>query len=247
MSGRPTLVVFTLGPAAEARRHPLLPEGLRAEETLLRRACLQNVVNVGRLAGCRVELSSPARLDVAGCDTWSPQQGADFGERLANAFGSALGHGGPALIVGADVPGLAVRHLEQALECLREDPDRVVVGPSPDGGFYLLAAARPLGDALGEVRWCGGATRETLAASLRKRGRTVVFLGFLSDLDRPADLERWIATGPSPAADLCDRQSNLVRLLAIQRRPPRSSRGTAPRLPAVAPSRGRAPPVTLAS
>jgi 2-phospho-L-lactate guanylyltransferase (CobY/MobA/RfbA family) len=246
ISAKPTLVIFTLGPDAEARRHPLLPEGLRAEEMRLRRTCLENVLRLGKLAGCRVELSSPAPLELTGYDAWSPQCGADFGERFANALKSGFDHGGPAIVVGADLPGLSVRHLEQALGRLGEDPDRVVVGPSPDGGFYLLAAARPLDAALEAVRWCSGTTRQTLVDGLRKAGRTVVFLDPLADLDTPADLERWIAAGPAPVADLVDRRSDLQRLLAIRRRPARLPQEIAPRSPVLASCRGRAPPLAAA-
>lgn len=244
-SARPTLIVFTLGPEAEARRHPLLPERLRAEETLLRRTCLENVVSVGRFAGCRVELSSPTPLDLKGYDAWSPQRGSDFGERLVNALGSAFAHGGPALIVGADVPGLDACHISAAVAGISEDADRVVVGPSPDGGFYLLASARPLDDVLAEVRWCGGDTRRSLLAALERGGRRVVLLEPLADLDTPADLERWVASGPVPVVELARRRAALHELLSLRRRPRRTEGEGLPPSAVILPRSGRAPPPSV--
>ena len=239
---RPTLLVFTLGPEAEAQRHPLLPEALRGEETRLRQACLASVVAAGRAAGCRVLICSPMPLGAAGADLWSRQVGADFGERFRRGLETAEGLGGPVVAVGADVPGLSAAHLRRALEAVASDPDGVVVGPSLDGGFYLVAGARPLSGLVGAVRWCGPDTRRTLLAALRAAGRAVRLLEALGDLDAPADLERWVASGPAPSVDLAGGRRRLIRILAERRRP--DDRSDRPRPSAApAPRRGRAPPL----
>ncbi len=100
---------------------------------------------------------------------------------------------GPLLVVGTDVPGLGSRHLGQALALLKGDPDRVVLGPSPDGGLYLLAAGRPIPGLARAARWCRRDTLRSLLGALRALGRSVTLLDPLEDLDRPADLERWLA------------------------------------------------------
>ncbi len=244
MSGTPTLLVFTLGPEAEARRHPLLPVALQAEETRLRRACLESVLSAGREAGCRVEVCSPAPPDLSIADAWAPQEGATFGERFAGAIRSAFARGGPVVAVGADIPGLAARHI--ALAADRARAGSVVVGPSPDGGFYLLASDGPMDDILAAVRWFGGDTRRSLLAALHAAGRTVVLLEPLADLDTPADLDRWVASGSAPAAGLAERRDALRCLLSARRRPPRAEREELPSLPVSPPRRGRAPPFSSA-
>jgi uncharacterized protein len=244
-SGGPILLAFTLGPEAEARRHPLLPAGLHGEETRLRRACLESVLSAGREAGCRVEVSSPAAPDLAIADAWSPQEGATFGERFAGAIRSAFARGGPVVAVGADIPGLAARHIALAADRARDGA--VVVGPSPDGGFYLLASSGPLDDVLGAVRWFGGETRRSLLAALHAAGRPVVLLEPLADLDTPADLERWVAAGSVPVAELAARRGALRRVLSLRRRPLHVERETLPRRPLAAPRRGRAPPLPLSA
>jgi glycosyltransferase A (GT-A) superfamily protein (DUF2064 family) len=166
--------------------------------------------------------------------------GDGFGSRLEKAL--ARSFSGPLLVVGTDVPGLAARHLARALSLLAEDPDRVVLGPSPDGGFYLLAASRPIAGLAGATRWCRRDTLRGLMRALRAAGRPVVLLEFLADLDRRADLETWAARRDA-------RWLRLIRLLrrvlSVLRRPAVPLLVGHPR-PALVPVRaGRAPPRPL--
>jgi hypothetical protein len=154
---------------------------------------------------------------------------------------------GPLLIVGADVPGLDARLLRAAIEGLAQDPEAVVVGPAKDGGFYLLATARPLGSVLREVRWCGRDTRKTLLVALARAGRPVLLLPPLRDLDRPADVERWLAErGVHPR--LVHVWSDRLRGLLSSRRRPLAYRHRHPvSLEAFGSPLGRAPPLPLFS
>ena len=189
----PTLLVFTLGDERESRRRRLLPADQGALERQLHRACLDAALEAGREAGCRLAVSSPAAVEVAADVYRHRQQGRSFGLRLRDAFAGALVEGGAVVLVGTDVPGLGTEHVRRALAALDEDPERVVLGPSPDGGFYLLAAARPIDEALAAAPWCCRRTLRSLARALRRQGRRVVLLPPLVDLDRRADLERWLA------------------------------------------------------
>jgi len=249
---QPTLLVFTLGADAEARRRRLLPERCRDAEVALRHTCLERVLAMGRRAGCRLEVSSPRPPETLGVELGRevdhrPQEEGSFGARLDHALSDCLArHDGPVVVVGTDVPGLAARHLEEALARLGDDPDRVVIGPSPDGGFYLLAAHRPIEGLDSAVSWCCAATLETLLDTLAAAGRPVTLLEPLIDLDRPADLERWLADrdgAPDPGWQAV--LAVLRRLLAALRRPliPRGSPVPRPGLALAAP--GRSPPLTV--
>src|SRR4051812_23555034 len=139
----PTLLVFTLGAARESERRALVPAPLRELEVGMRTACLDSVLDAGRACGCRLEVSSPGEIQGLPADARRvPQGGTGFGPRLEAAMRAAFagfpGGAGPLVVVGTDVPGLAAAHLARALSLLEEDADRVVLGPSPDGGFYLL-------------------------------------------------------------------------------------------------------------
>jgi hypothetical protein len=217
---RPTLLVFTLGAAAEVDRRRLLPARFRAVEARFRRACLDTALSAGRGSGCRLEVSSPRPLGLPADVFPAPQQGAHFGARLDRAMRAALGRrAGPVVVVGSDVPGLTSDLIDQALAVLRDRPEAVVLGPSPDGGFYLLATRTPVDGLAEDVRWCSRATLESLCTALRAAGRPVVLLAPRSDLDEPADLERWLARGTAETApSIAAWRPILRRLLAECRR-----------------------------
>ena len=240
----PTLLVFTLGTPAESARRALLPAGHRALERELWETCLAASLEAGRTCGCALEVCSPARLTLPADALHAPQSDGPFGARLERALGDAFARGaGPLLVVGTDVPGFSSRSIEQALTALGGDPDRVVLGPSPDGGFYLLACHRPIDGLAGATRWRRRDTLRGLIRSLRAAGRTVELLAPLRDLDRPADLEIWLADRSADGILWLGLATSIARILADLRRPPvplLSGR----RLPAfAAAARGRAPPV----
>jgi 2-phospho-L-lactate guanylyltransferase (CobY/MobA/RfbA family) len=238
-----TLLVFTLGADAESARRGLLPAGHRALETELWAGCFAAALDAGRASGCRLEVCSPAPLALPADAHGVRQPEGAFGARLDRALRDAFARGaGSVLVVGTDVPGLAARHLDRARAALDEDPERVVLGPSPDGGFYLLACARPLAGLAGATRWRRRDTLRGLIRSLRAAGRPVVLLDALGDLDRRADLDSWLATGAGTAARWRGLARALARLLADLRRPGLAARSAVPRAVVVPVLAGRAPP-----
>ena len=240
----PTLLVFTLGPGVESVRRTLLPGELRDVEAEVWRSCLTAALDAGQACGCRLEVCSPAPLDLPEDARHVIQEGNGFGSRLEEGVRGAFDRGArPLLVVGTDIPGLAARHFDRTLSLLAEDPDRVVLGPSPDGGLYLLAASRPIEGLAGLTRWRRRDTLRGLLRALRAAGRPVVLLEPLADLDRRADLETWVAQGDDLRKGLIRL---LRRLLSALRRPPIPGLSGRPR-PALVPVRaGRAPPSSSA-
>ena len=60
-----------------------------------------------------------------------------LGQRMENAFKTAFEKGyKKVIIVGSDLYSLKTSHIEKALNQL--DKKEVVIGPSQDGGYYLL-------------------------------------------------------------------------------------------------------------
>ena len=73
-----------------------------------------------------------------------PQNGAGLSGRLANASTLALAGGaGPLLIAWPDLTAWHTEHAEAALTDLGDGLE-LALGPVFDGGFYLVALARPL-------------------------------------------------------------------------------------------------------
>ena len=76
-------------------------------------------------------------------DSWSEidfikkaQHGLDLGERMANAFQDAFVLNDKVVIIGSDCPQLSSSIIEDTFETL--DHKNVVIGPTYDGGYFLL-------------------------------------------------------------------------------------------------------------
>ncbi len=237
---RPTLLVFTLGPSADRRRRPLLPGRGGELELELRRRCLDVALEAGRRCGCRRVVASPERLELPPDVERVHQSGDGFGQRLREAMRAARVAGEPLVVVGSDVPDLDGGAIVRALDLLEDDPQRVVVGPSPDGGVYLLASVHPLDEVLSDVSWCHRGTLESLLTALRRAGRPAALLAPLADLDRPRDLHAWWASRTAPRAlrDLLGLLLGFWRTVCQSH--PR--RNLAPPEPLLTTFAGRAPP-----
>ena len=73
-----------------------------------------------------------------------PQEGADLGERMAQAFARGFAAGlGPVLLRGSDVPDLPAAVISEAKEVLAAGRAQVVLGPATDGGYHLVGLTEP--------------------------------------------------------------------------------------------------------
>ena len=120
---------------------------------------------------------------------WTSQRGGGLGERLAGVMADAAALGfGPLLVVGTDSPTLPASSFTQALALLA-DTD-VVLGPTEDGGFYLLGTHRPLSQLFDAVAWSTAEVLAQTAENARLLGLSLAFLPPWYDVDTPEDLSR---------------------------------------------------------
>ena len=121
--------------------------------------------------------------------TQLPQGYGDLGDRMERALMSFPDQ--PVAIIGSDIPEVTHGHIQTAFAALgRSD---LVLGPSPDGGYWLVGArvgnlARGL---FRNVRW---SSEYTLEDTLQNTGsRRVALIDELDDIDYVTDLDRWRA------------------------------------------------------
>lgn len=68
-----------------------------------------------------------------------PQRGQEFGERLAFATEDLFQCGfGAVCLIDSDSPTVPANSFANAIELLSKSDDRIVLGPSDDGGYYLI-------------------------------------------------------------------------------------------------------------
>ena len=118
-----------------------------------------------------------------GSDIALAEQGdGDLGARLARVPA-------PAILLGADVPGLTAVHLRAAVEALKTSA--LTIGPAHDGGYYLLGFTAPTPWLFSDMEW---GTESVFAKTMKRinaRDLSCAVLEPLDDLDRPEDLPRW--------------------------------------------------------
>jgi rSAM/selenodomain-associated transferase 2/rSAM/selenodomain-associated transferase 1 len=120
-------------------------------------------------------------------EIWLQGEG-DLGARLENIFHRALRNHAHVIAIGADSPGLPTKYLEQAREAL-ERAD-AVIGPSEDGGFYLLGLRKCPTGLLSGIPWSAPTTCLETIAKLQAAGLTVYVLDDWFDVDTVQDLEK---------------------------------------------------------
>jgi rSAM/selenodomain-associated transferase 1 len=135
--------------------------------------------------------------------TLLPQHGADLGERMDLALRHFLEAGyDQAALVGSDIPLLTAQTIAEAFGLLDRGAD-AVFGPADDGGYYLVALARPQPALLRSVHMSTpDVLRETLALA-EVAGVHTALLHPLYDVDTPDDLRRLrgdIAAAPAEVA-----------------------------------------------
>lgn len=127
------------------------------------------------------------------------QSGAGLGERLEKAFRRLLRFHPSAVVVGTDSPMLAPHLLRAAFAELRVC--EAVLGPCPDGGFYLIGLRRWARELFRGVRWGSALARRDVLERMARSGLSCAMLEPCADVDLPADVERLKAQMlSSPAA-----------------------------------------------
>ncbi|MFQ5846730.1 MAG: TIGR04282 family arsenosugar biosynthesis glycosyltransferase [Candidatus Methylomirabilales bacterium] len=120
-----------------------------------------------------------------------PQQGTDLGTRLASSFDQLFGKGyGGALAIDSDTPTLPTDFLAKALDRLATPATDIVLGPSEDGGYYLIGLRELRRELFEDMPW---STAQVLRETIRRaetRGLTVECLPPWFDIDTAEDLER---------------------------------------------------------
>ena len=122
------------------------------------------------------------------------QHGDGLGDRERGIFEDLFREGfSPVVVVGSDLPGLPPRRIGEALARLAAERDTVVLGPSADGGYYLIGLARPragdpMPDLFAGIRWSSAWTRADTVAAAERCGLRVELLDAWRDVDDAADL-----------------------------------------------------------
>ncbi len=113
-----------------------------------------------------------------------PQAEGDLGARLALAFEAGLRSFERVVVIGSDLPTLPLRLVVAAFDAL-EDAS-MSIGPSNDGGYYAIGAARGQVPRFEAVRW---STTDAMSDTLKANAaRSIALLPPWYDVDELDDI-----------------------------------------------------------
>lgn len=201
------LLLFTRYPEAGKTKTRLIPQLGADGAALLQKRLTERVAGQAQLlaerrgtetiihetiihysGGSREEMSSwlgPVRCIA--------QTTGDLGQRMRAAFAHSFTEGAQtAVLIGSDIPDISADLLHQAFACLLGGKE-VVIGPSADGGYYLIGlvarrAAQLLPVLFEQMVWSSTDLFPFTMDRLRQAGYTAAILPILHDIDLPADL-----------------------------------------------------------
>ncbi|MCC6651292.1 MAG: TIGR04282 family arsenosugar biosynthesis glycosyltransferase [Candidatus Eisenbacteria bacterium] len=197
--------IFARHPVAgrvKTRLSPALPAELAAR---LYAAMLEDTLAAARGAELDRTLwwadDGPARGDAGLAER--RQEGPDLGERMTAAMNAMLVSPiDRAVIVGSDCPALAVEHFAAAFAAM--DGADVVLGPSEDGGYWLVGMRRRTAVAIfRNIQWSSPTTLTDTLAQAKRAGLPVRTLPTLPDVDTPDDLAGLVAALAAGRRESC--------------------------------------------
>jgi uncharacterized protein len=196
---RSVIAIMAKEPVAGRAKTRLSPALSLPDAARLSRALLEDTIAlVSSVRGPRLALaiSPPAAVE-----TWGsalpggalllPVQGPDIGACLLDATGRLFAAGFTrVLALNSDSPTLPSACLESALVLLGSTD--VVLGPSDDGGYYLVGLRRPCPGLFCDISWSSARVRDQTLARAQALGCSTALLQTWYDVDTPADLDRLV-------------------------------------------------------
>ncbi len=147
------------------------------------------------------------------------QDGIDLGARMASALNEKWCEGySKIVIIGTDSPLLERSDIESAIKIL--DNHQVVIGPTADGGYYLIGFSALAPSVFFDIDWGTPRVYQQTLKRIRQLALTCGSMRESFDLDTPEDLEEFVQRHMTIPCSLLRPSSqelfHLIRLLLGQ-------------------------------
>ena len=117
-----------------------------------------------------------------------PQLGKGLGERMYDAFSKLLKEHDKVIIIGGDMPHLSSLQVHKAFEIL--DKAEVVLGPSEDGGYYLIGMKQAHHELFSNMTWSTDRVLKETIQRANVLNLNYTLLPWLNDVDTAKDLPK---------------------------------------------------------
>ena len=120
------------------------------------------------------------------------QHGRTLGEKLCNIFQEKLSEGYAAVsVMGSDSPDLPNRLIQTSFRLMQSQRADLVLGPCPDGGYYLIAATKLYPELFSGIPWSTDKVLATTLIKAAKLGLKTELLPHWNGLDTFQDLVQY--------------------------------------------------------
>jgi rSAM/selenodomain-associated transferase 1 len=195
---RRALVIVGKAPRPGRSKTRLVPPLSHEDAARLSGAFLADTVAIGLSLGWeRVSVVHPADPDegvllaahLPAAARLSAQQGIGLGAALRDAFARHLAEGFERVVlIGSDNPSLPASHVEEA--CAALDTHDLTIGPTSDGGYYLLGMRRLWPRVFEGIDWSTSRVCAQTLARAAELGLRVHQARPWYDVDSVADLQQ---------------------------------------------------------
>ncbi len=159
------------------------------------------VSEVKRVRNSRIYLFSSEKVEIQQVRKWlrgnfqfTYQEGKSLGERMSNAFMRLLANGSnKTILIGTDIPDIGKEIIENASNML--DIYDIVIGPTLDGGYYLLGMKKLFNTLFEEIQFSINSVFSQTILQIEKLGLSYYILPELQDIDTEEDLAYWLNNG----------------------------------------------------
>lgn len=230
--GRCALAVMTKVPQAGQVKTRLVPPLAPDEAAELNKAFLRDTAAAISNAAssedaCGIAVYTPIGAELVYVDILPadfvllPQRGESFGERLYFATVDLFKCGFESVcLIDSDSPTVPPENFARAVELLQRPGERIVLGPSDDGGYYLIGLKKPHREVFERIDW---STERVLDQTVRRAAESGLEVELLPpgyDIDDAAALRRLCdeLLGQNTCRSVAPNTRNFLAALAEQNR-----------------------------
>ena len=175
---------------------PLTPEQAAAINTCFLRDTTTNIASLAEVSSCAGVISyTPVGEEhlfeglLPPDYMLLPQRGDGFGERLLTTAQDLFSCGFSSVcLIDSDSPTVPRAAFAMAVDALQQPGDRIVLGPSQDGGYYLIGMKQAHTSPFQNIAWSTASVFAETVAAIHSIGVELVLLPLWYDVDDAATL-----------------------------------------------------------
>ncbi len=190
-----TLVIFAKEPKAGKVKTRLKNTFSKSECVNLYKSFLKDTIDLANRIDCNERIiafeagnETPKFLkSIAPNFKFYKQSGRNLGERMKNAFVfSQQTDTNKTVIIGSDSPVIPINYLKSAFQYLKDND--VVLGPSIDGGYYLIGMKKYIPGVFKNIRWSSNTTLAATTKNCLALRKKITYLNTWFDIDDAGSL-----------------------------------------------------------